>query len=577
MRDPKNLIPLHVINVVFVCLFVTGSASAQFTITDVVNAGSRIGSTSSSGGIPQGALFIASIKGIGSDQIQQASFPLPTIDGLGGVTIQIASAGAVIDAIMVYLAPNEVAAILPSATPLGPATITVNKDGVSATKAIKVIAAAFGIFVQFGTGGAGAAVAFNVAGDGSSAQNSTALSAMAGQDVLINGTGLGAIASDETQPGVTDVPGTAIQVYVGTQPATVVSAGRGYCCDGLDPSFRIPPGIAAWDVIRFTVPDGVVGCYVPVVAQIGTFVSNLAVISIDPSGAACALPPSTLPPDLAQKLANQTRLASASISLSRGFGLSVNANTGAVTSTKKDTGSATFFSYANIQASSVVPIGIFSENVCTINGFPNANGIDTHDGNPVTIPPPPVVTALDAGTPLTVKGPAGTKTIVKRVLGALFDYPGVTFGDTTPGNYFDAGHYTVTGSGGKDVGVFTASTDVPSKQFLWTNMLDVKKPIDRTQDLTLTWTGGVPGTQVTAVGGSNVNGVNIAFLCAAAVEAGQMTIPSYVLLNLPPTGTSPVPGQLTVGNDSASVFMAPGLDWGALRYGLNYTLFLKYQ
>src|SRR5689334_7320984 len=106
MRNPKNLIPLHVIHSVFVCLLVTGSASAQFTITDVVNAGSRIASASSSGGIPQGAVFIASIKGIGSDQIQQASFPLPTIEGLGGVTIQIASAGAVIDAIMVYLAPN---------------------------------------------------------------------------------------------------------------------------------------------------------------------------------------------------------------------------------------------------------------------------------------------------------------------------------------------------------------------------------------------------------------------------------------------------------------------------------------
>src|SRR5207248_8784390 len=140
-----------------------------------------------------------------------------------------------------------------------------------------------------------------------------------------------------------------------------------------------------------------------------------------------------------------TGFKSASISLSRGFGLSVNGNTGAVTSTKRDSGSATFYGYANLQASTVVPIGIFSENVCTINGFPNANGINTHNGAPVTIPPPLMpLPPMDAGTPLTVKGPAGTKTIVKRVVGALFDYPGVTFGDTTPGNYFDPGHYTVT-------------------------------------------------------------------------------------------------------------------------------------
>jgi hypothetical protein len=107
------------------------------------------------------------------------------------------------------------------------------------------------------------------------------------QDILINGTGLGAIPSDETQPGVTDVPATPFQVYVGTQPAIVVSAGRGTCCAGIDPNYIVPQGIAAWDVIQFTIPDGVAGCYIPVAVQIGSFVSNLAAISIDPSGADC--------------------------------------------------------------------------------------------------------------------------------------------------------------------------------------------------------------------------------------------------------------------------------------------------
>src|SRR5260370_5590958 len=98
------------------------------------------------------------------------------------------------------------------------------------------------------------------------------------KDVMIKGTGLGAITSDETQSGVTDVPATTIQVYVGTQPATVVSAGRGMCCAGLDPNYLVPQGIAAWDVIQFTIPDGVVGCYIPVLVQIGSSVSKLAPI-----------------------------------------------------------------------------------------------------------------------------------------------------------------------------------------------------------------------------------------------------------------------------------------------------------
>ena len=93
-------------------------------------------------------------------------------------------------------------------------------------------------------------MAFNAsAADGSTAPNSSTQSVQPGQDVLINGTGLGAITSDETQSGVTDVPAATVQVYVGTQPATVVSAGRGLCCDGLDPRFPVIP-------VRALINDG---------------------------------------------------------------------------------------------------------------------------------------------------------------------------------------------------------------------------------------------------------------------------------------------------------------------------------
>src|SRR5205823_10473528 len=136
-------------------------------------------------------------------------------------------------------------------------------------KDINVIDAAFGIFTQkYGTAN-GLALAFNANGDGSLTPNGTTQSVMAGQDVIINGTGLGAIPGDETQPGATDIPAATVKVYVGIQAATVVSAGRGTCCDGIDPAYQIPQGVAAWDVIRFTVPDGITGCYMPVVVQIG--------------------------------------------------------------------------------------------------------------------------------------------------------------------------------------------------------------------------------------------------------------------------------------------------------------------
>jgi uncharacterized protein (TIGR03437 family) len=259
----------------FVSLFLAsaGFAAAQVTIGSVVNAGSRLASTSPFYGIAQGALFAITGKGLGPDPLQQASFPLPTTDGLGGVTVQANIGGTAVDCILVYVSSTEVGAILPSNTPLGTGTVTLNNNGDIASKPITVVASSFGIFTTTQGGYVGQAQAFNVsAADGSTTPNGTSQSVQPGQDVLINGTGLGAITSDETQSGVTDVPATTVQVYVGVVPATVVSAGRGLCCDGLDPNFPAPQGIAAWDVIRFTIPDGVTGCAIPVVVQIGNLV-----------------------------------------------------------------------------------------------------------------------------------------------------------------------------------------------------------------------------------------------------------------------------------------------------------------
>ena len=150
----------------------------------------------------------------------------------------------------------------------------------------------------------------------------------------------------------------------------------------------------------------------------------------------------------------------------------------------------------------------------------------------------------------------------------------MNFGNTTAGNFYDPGHYTVTnGMGGKDVGAFMASTDVPSAQFVWTNVPDVTAPLDRSKDFTINWTGGVPGTQVVATGGSGTQ----AFLCAASVSAGQLTIPSYVLLSLPPTGPPTNYGVLNLSNRSVTLFTVSGLDIASVSYSAGYSLALKFQ
>jgi hypothetical protein len=114
----------------FLFLASAGFAAAQVTIGAVVNAGSRIQSASPFYGIAQGSLFAITGKGLGPDQLRQASFPLPTTDGLGGITVQA-------------------------------------NNGATASKPITVVAAAFGIFTQTPTTGAAQALAFNVNWDGS--------------------------------------------------------------------------------------------------------------------------------------------------------------------------------------------------------------------------------------------------------------------------------------------------------------------------------------------------------------------------------------------------------------------------
>ena len=117
---------------VFLFLASAGFAAAQVTIGSIVNAGSRIQSASPFYGIAQGSLFAITGKGLGPDQLQQASFPLPTTDGLAGVTVQANIGGTAVDCILVYVSSTEVGAILPSNTPLGTGTVTVNKNGVTA-------------------------------------------------------------------------------------------------------------------------------------------------------------------------------------------------------------------------------------------------------------------------------------------------------------------------------------------------------------------------------------------------------------------------------------------------------------
>ena len=112
------------------------------------------------------------------------------------------------------------------------------------------------------------------------------------------------------------------------------------------------------------------------------------------------------------------------------------------------------------------------------------------------------------------------------------------------------------------MGHFTKTLDMPAP-IVWTNQTNITA-VNRGQGVTVTWSGGAPGTFVTITGSSaaTVSGRNIttAFTCQAPVSALSFTVPSYVLLGMVASSS----GSLSVGNSgNVQTFTVSGLDLGA--------------
>jgi uncharacterized protein (TIGR03437 family) len=114
-------------------------------ISAIVNAASYIPPSLPNSGVAQGALFSVFGSGLGpATAVQAQSYPLPTTQGIGGTTIQVTVNGTVENCIMFYSSATQLIAILPSPTPVGTGTLTVNYQGASGSSAIQVQASNFG-------------------------------------------------------------------------------------------------------------------------------------------------------------------------------------------------------------------------------------------------------------------------------------------------------------------------------------------------------------------------------------------------------------------------------------------------
>lgn len=467
-------------------------------------------------GIAPGSLFI--IKG--SDLANPGTAVLQSSGGSGipatlnGASISVTVNGVTTHPGMYYAIPTQIAAVLPSSTPVGAGTITVTYNSTpSATFPIQVVSTALGLDTYYGTG-TGLGVATDPV---SGAIYNYANSAIPGKSIVLWGSGLGADTADSdtvftTTPHPVNVP---LKIYIGgVQAAILYQGSSGY------------PGV---NQINVTIPPSVQpGCGASVIAVSGTVVSNSVSLPLNPSGGPCTDPGLGITSQISSLVGASYKFGFVDIGQSTSSGQTQNT---AGADFNQVTGGL-----SNGSGGGLTSIGSCSANQTVTGGSTGTNS-----------------TGLDAGT-ISVTGSAGTQSLTEFQTGS--------YGAQLPSGFIPSGGgtFTFNGAGGKDVGAFTATVNY-TNPLTWTNMNSITS-VNRAQGVNVTWSGGATNSYVLISGSStSAGGVSASFVCYAPVSAEQFTVPSYVLLGLP-AGT----GSLAVENATTSVpFAATGLNYA---YGI---------
>ncbi|MSO20201.1 MAG: hypothetical protein EXQ56_06995 [Acidobacteria bacterium] len=496
----------------------------------------------------QGSIFVIFGDNLGPANIVQVSaFPLPTTAGLAGTSVRVTVGGTVVNAIMLYTLKTQVAAVLPSSTPLG--TVTVTYNGVTSNAApIIVLAGSFGTFTR-NQGGTGPSIIQNFITEANQPFNTLVESARPGQVVTLWGTGLGPVTGNEAgQPLPGNLSNVNARLFVGGRETPITYRWRSGCCVGIDQ-------------VVFTVPQDVSGCFAPVSLQVGNIVSNFTTMSVAPNGGICSDPGGYTPAELEQAR-NSGGLRIGSMTLSKSSSSFSVPGVGSF-DIKSDAGGAAFFRYTfdQLLSNAGSDLNVSNPGACAVSISRVGAGGNTG----------PVFTPLNAGPAINVSGPTGAKQMAAASTGI---YSGVfsqtvPFGAAEP-DYLVPGTYTLNnGGGGSDVGAFTTTHTVPPGT-VWSNQAAITT-VNRAAGQLVTWTGGDPNG-LTYIAGASINVSNTAqatFVCLERTSAGQFNIPSSILLALPPSGSSAgVPfGFMFVGAyTTPGRFTAPGLDFGYTSY-----------
>ncbi|HEX6895205.1 MAG TPA: hypothetical protein VF146_08030, partial [Bryobacteraceae bacterium] len=530
----------------------------------IVNAASYTPASMAAGALARGSFFTIFGTNIGPAQYQsQTSYPLPT--SLGGVSVKISGGGNSVNAYLVFASATQINAIVPSNAPTGDVQVVVTYQGVAgAPAAAKIVDSNFGVFSM--SSGRGPGIIQNYVSATELPLNTRTTTAKPGQVEILLGTGLGPIsAPDYNAPPVGTLP-VSVQVFVGGKSALVSYSGR-------------MPGTAGVDQINFQVPaDAPSGCYVPVQVKTGSMYSNIVTMSIDAQGRTCSDPLNPFSELVSggrkggsvflirANAHAQIDPSQAPLDLALDLGIAAFENNTA----KGDSGFNPLFS--------LPPVGTCS----SYSGNLDLSSLLSSDPSGLLGGTGLLGSDLDAGPAISITGPKGNSIPLQHMDTEknTGPYIGLLGGSLPLGEglnlppFLDPGTFRISGPGGKDVGPFQVSMTVPAP-INWTNRNQLAT-IDRSRDLTFTWSGGNSSTLVLLAGAGVDQTAKAAggFFCFVPSAPGSYTVPAPVLGNLPATaGNSSALGAVIVGSFPTDYahFTASGLDSGM---AFNATLFL---
>jgi uncharacterized protein (TIGR03437 family) len=513
------------------------------TVWSAVNAASYIVPGLPNAGIAQGAMFVVFGAGLGPANLSMSPAPFQSTS-LSNTSVAVTVGGVAVNALMYYTSAGQVAALLPSNTPTGTGTFTVSYNGrLSAPAPITVVANNVGIFT-IGAKGQGPGIVsypdYSLVSAAKDIQcggpNTYCGAANPGDTLILWATGLGPVSGNEASGAGLgqNMPNIPLTLWLGGVQAPVVYRGRSGCCIGEDQ-------------IAFTVPKNVpTGCAVPLLIQIGSQVSNATVMAIASGSRNCTPTNAGLAAagNVEQMIAAGPFTYGA-IALTRdlngpGQGYSDNAKFEFTKVLTYPAGSQPFMvSYLDDQ-----PLG-----TCMVYNSTNPSSNYGLQGG--TVP-------ADAGSSFTVTGPNGSK--------VLTGTPGSLNATLSPtGTYLSPGAYTITGTGGADIGGFSAPFNIPAAPVLTNPANYALPPVTRSSGLTVAWTGSAPNAyvqiQVSAVTDStNTNGALA--VCNVASSAGTFTIPPYALLALP---AADIGNGFQFQQQTEAGFTARGLNLGSIQ------------